>query len=134
MPVKPIAAGPGAGTEGLEPSAPPLWSAYEREVRGLTVNGYPTDSAPLAHQKRMDALNPHAKPENISAQIAAQEAQSDRLWEFFNWGLIRREAAGQLAQARSLRMNHGALDTLEYWCAWCAHRNLAAVILDTNSK
>lgn len=42
MPVKPIAAGPGAGTEGLEENTRPMWSGLDQE--------------------RMYALNPHAEP------------------------------------------------------------------------
>lgn len=54
MAVKPIAAGPGAGTEGLETATRPVWVGPEY--------GYSLPGQPTSHQERMDALNPHAEP------------------------------------------------------------------------
>jgi hypothetical protein len=49
-------------------------------------------------------------------------------WEYFNWPEILSEARARLAQARAHDQNSAERDTLEYWCAWCAHANAAACI------
>lgn len=48
-------------------------------------------------------------------------------WDCFDWPEILREAKARLEEARRIGNNIEEKDTLEYWCAWCAHANAAAV-------
>ena len=52
-------------------------------------------------------------------------------WQFFNWPNILQEATARLEQQRETNRVRSEVDleksSLEYWTAWCAHANAAAI-------
>lgn len=56
----------------------------------------------------------------------------DDHWIFFSWDNIQNEAIQRLKEAQRVGIDYEKfkpeMHTLEYWCAWVAHANLASVI------
>jgi Lar family restriction alleviation protein len=66
-------------------------------------------------------------------------APSSEHWQYFDWPIILREAVERRHQHRQTatavkRAESPEMDSLDYWCAWVAHANAAACLLEPAEK